>query len=316
MAKSSRAFQAAVLIGWIVLGAAGLAYARWKGIPTGTALPVIAAILISYPFYLVSGFPHLREHLGGRIRFPAVALALTVLPYLACCCGAIPFHWMGLVRIAAVGLALGLWFVVLPKHPILDVAFLALTAFVLLSRYFEPVYPPVHKEKLVIIGHISLYVTAILALMVERRVTETGFGFVPSLREWRIGSLHYLYFLVVAAPLGLILHALRPVPVRPIWVIAGNFLAWLWFVALTEEFFFRGVLQGWFEQWTSNRTAGLLITSVIFGLIHYWFRGWPWVALTFVLGLACGRARNLAGGIRASTVTHALVVATWKAFFA
>jgi hypothetical protein len=30
----------------------------------------------------------------------------------------------------------------------------------------------------------------------------------------------------------------------------------------------------------------------------------------------CGRARNQAGSIRASVVTHALVVATWRAFFA
>jgi membrane protease YdiL (CAAX protease family) len=316
MAKSLRAFQAALLIGWIALGAAGLAYARVKGIPAFTALPVIGAILIVYPFYLVTGFPDLREFLAGPRRFPAYALGLTVVPYLICCCGAVPFHWSGLARLAGVGLALGLWFVVLPKHPIFDLAFLAFTALILLGKYFEPVYPPIYKEKLVIIGHISLYVTAILALMLERRVPETGFGFVPSIRDWRIGALHYAYFLLAAIPLAWVLHATHPVPPRPVWVIAGTFLAWLWFVALTEEFFFRGVLQLWLEEWTRNPTAGLLITSMIFGLIHYWFRGWPWVALTFVLGLCCGRARNLAGGIRAGVVTHALVVATWKAFFA
>jgi hypothetical protein len=35
-----------------------------------------------------------------------------------------------------------------------------------------------------------------------------------------------------------------------------------------------------------------------------------------VLGWFCGRARNQAGSIRASMVTHALVATAWRAFFA
>jgi len=50
-------------------------------------------------------------------------------------------------------------------------------------------------------------------------------------------------------------------------------------------------------------------------LIHYWFRGWPWVPVGAILGYLCGRARNQAGGIRAGVVTHTLVVTTWRAFF-
>lgn len=316
MVKSTRAFQAALVIGWVALAAAGLMYARFRGIPAPAATSVIGAILIAYPFYLVAGFPELREWLAVPPRFPVCAVAVSVLPYLVCCCGAIPFEWSGLVRVTAVGLALGLWYTVLPRRLVVDLAFLALTGTILLGKYFEPVYPAFHKEKLVIIGHISLYVIAILALMVERRVPETGFGFVPTKREWGIGVLHYLYFIAGAMLLNLLIHATHPVPARPVWVVAGAFLAWLWFVALTEEFFFRGVLQTELEEWIGSPAAGLILTSVVFGLIHYWFRGWPWVPLTMLLGFCCGRARNLAGGIRAGVVTHALVVATWRAFFA
>jgi uncharacterized protein len=316
MAKSLRGFQAALSIGWISLGAAGAGYAHWKGIPGWVALPVIAAILIAYPFYLVTGFPLLRETLAGPRRFPLAALAVMVGPYLACCCGAIPFHWSSLARVAAVGLALGLWYVVLPPNPVVDLAFLALTAVVLLGKYFEPVYPVVQKENLVIVGKVGLYTFAILALMIERRVPETGYGFIPTAREWRIGALHYLYFLVVGLPLALTIRATHLIPPKPLWVVAATFVGFLWFISLTEEFFFRGVLQAWFEKWTHNQTVGLLLTSVVFGLIHYPFRGWGWVLMGGLLGFFCGRARNLSGGIRAGVVTHALVVTTWRAFFA
>lgn len=315
MVKSLRAFQAAWLVGWIVLGAAGLLYGHWRGIPASQAWPVVAALLMAYPFYLVAGFPELRESLAGRRRFPLTALAVGVLPYLVCCCGVLPFQWSGVLRLSAMALALSLWFAVLPAAPLADLAFLALTAAILLGHYFDPVYPMFHRENLLLIGKVSLYVIAILALMLERRVPETGFGFVPTRREWRIGTVQYLYFVVVAAPIGFVSHATHLVHPRPFWVVAATFLGMLWFVSLAEEFFFRGVLQEWFGQWTHSRTVGLLLTSTLFGLIHYWFRGWSWVPLAALLGLFCGRARNQAGGIRAGVVTHALAVATWRAFF-
>jgi len=47
---------------------------------------------------------------------------------------------------------------------------------------------------------ISMSVTA---LMRQRRVPETGYGFVPAAREWRIGLLHFLYFVPIGLPLAL-----------------------------------------------------------------------------------------------------------------
>src|SRR5579872_6165963 len=212
MAKSLRAFQAALWIGWGALGAAGVVYARVRGIPLEAAWPVILALLIAYPFYLVTGFSDLREFLAGERRFPLYALAVSVLPYLACCCGAVTFQWSGLVKVAAVGLALSLWYVVLPIHPVVDLAFLAMTAAILLGRYFEPVYPVFEKIPLVIVGHVSLYVIAIMALMLERRVPETGYGFWPTARDWRIGAAHYFYFAIAAAPVAWLLHATHAIP--------------------------------------------------------------------------------------------------------
>src|SRR5689334_18210770 len=65
MAKSLGGFRAALLIGWIVLAAAGAVYAHGQGIPTGVALPVLAAFFVEYPFYLAAAFPETRKRLAN-----------------------------------------------------------------------------------------------------------------------------------------------------------------------------------------------------------------------------------------------------------
>jgi membrane protease YdiL (CAAX protease family) len=202
---------------------------------------------------------------------------------------------------------------------LVDVAFLGLVAAVYMGKYFEAIYPPPYKGvDVAILGKLALIQIAALALMLERRVRETGYGLLPTRTDWRIGVLHYFYFLPVGFPLALALKAMRFTTPAPIWKTAGIFFGFLLVVALSEEFFFRGVLQQWIEEWTWNRSAALLITSVVFGLVHLWFvrfPNWRWVPLASVLGWFCGRARNQAGSIRAGMVTHTLVVTTWRAFF-
>jgi len=247
-----------------------------------------------------------------------------VLPYLICSTGAVQFTWLGLVRITALALAMGLWYVALPARAAVDLGFLAFFPAALLGGYFEAVYVPRYpfKGELAFLGHLTLIVMAILVLMVGRGVRETGFGFVPTWREWRIGAVHYLYFVVGGLPLAFALDAVRWKAPAPVWSVAGQFLGFLWVVALSEEFFLWGVLREWLENWTWSRTAALAFTSAVFGFLHLWFGGaakfpnWRWAIVAALLGICCGHARNQAGGIRAAVVTHSLVVATWRAFFA
>ena len=323
MVKSLGSFRAALLIGWGVLGLAGTLYARSRGIPGWAALPVIAAFLIEYPFYLVPGFPQIRARFSGT-GVPAFALAAAILPYLACSCGAVAFTWSGLARVIAAALVLSLWFVVLPASPLTDIGYLGLWAAILLARYFNPIYTPLHPEfrdlkNIIIVPHLAIISIGVMALILQRRVPETGYGFVPDRREWRIGLLHFCYFVPIGLPLALLLHATRFVGPKPLWYIGATFLGMLWVASLSEEFLVRGVLQQWLEDWTGSRGNALLITSAIFGLLHLWLGGfpnWKWAIVAGVLGWFCGRARNQAGSIRASMVTHALVATTWRAFFA
>jgi membrane protease YdiL (CAAX protease family) len=315
-------FRAALLIGWLALSAAGFLYARGEGIPAWAALPVVAAFLIEYSFYLVPGFSAARDRLA---QFPTSQLLLflvasVLLPYLFYASGTGQFRWTALVQLAALAIAMSLWYYVLPSSPWTDFAYLALVATVLLSKYFDPIYtPPVAGLHVEILGHLALFHLSATVMLVVRRVSGTGFGFLPNRAEWMIGLRQFLYVLVLAFPLALALKLIRLGPSNfSMWKLAGTFAGMLWVVALSEEFLARGLLQQWIEEWTGSALTGLVAASVVFGAVHLGFRGFPNWKFALVAALAgwfYGRAYQQARSIRASMVTHALVVTAWRVVF-
>ena len=248
-------------------------------------------------------------------------MAVALAPYLtACLLGGVAFRWDGLARLAAMALGLGFWYRIAGGPSVLaDLAFLATIPLLLLTGYLEAIYVPANpllKKDLIELGHVALIEIAVPVLMVARGVC-TRYGFLPTRAEWSIGLRHYLYFIAVGFPLGLALKAVHFAAPQPLWKIAATFLGFLWVIALSEEFFVRGVLQGWLEQWTRRASVALAVTSLLFGAAHLFFRGfpnWRWALLNAILGWCCGHARNQSGGIRAGVVTHTLVVTTWRAF--
>jgi uncharacterized protein len=71
-------------------------------------------------------------------------------------------------------------------------------------------------------------------------------------------------------------------------------------------------------KWRGSQLAAIIISSLLFGSVHLWYHGFPngrfglVAALAGVLyAIACLRG----GSVRASMVTHALVVTTWKMLF-
>ena len=319
MGKTSGSFRAALLAGWVLLSVVGLWYARLKGIPSWAALPALAAFLLEYPFYLVPAFRSVREEFAGR-PLPYFLVASVLLPYLAACFGAITFGWAGVVKLAALALALGLWYRVLPAIPLADIGFLAIVVAVKLSRFANSIYLPRYKGlEIGVLGDVALFQIAVMVLMLERRTPETGYGFLPTRDDWKIGIRHYLYFIPFGFGLGLLLQAVHFTKPGDPFKLALSFVGWLLTLALAEEFIFRGVLQQWIEEWTWSPRAALVITSLLFGAVHLWFRqfpNWKWLIIAGVMGWFCGRARNQAHSIRAAMVTHTLVITTWRAFFA
>src|SRR5262249_4213278 len=138
---------------------------------------------------------------------------------------------------------------------------------------------PVPKLQIDALGQAMWVRTGAMAMLCIRRVSGVGFGFWPTKNDWKIGALFYLLFMAAAVELALMIHFTKPrMPVgwekTPALAIA-TFFGVLWVLALGEEFFFRGLLQQWMSRWLNSDKAGLLVTSVLFGAVHLWFRQFP-----------------------------------------
>src|SRR5262249_13345429 len=184
-----RNFLAASGAGWVLLIAAGVCYARFKHIPFALAAPVLAAILIEYPFYLLPGFAGLREWLSDRVPPPRLALALAISAlalYLLYSLAAGEFRMIAASRLAALVLALSFWYILRPPSPSADLALLALVAAAMALRFFKQIYtsPVPSVDILGKLMLVRLYATVMLTL---RDVGGTGFGFLPTAQEWKIG---------------------------------------------------------------------------------------------------------------------------------
>ena len=229
------------------------------------------------------------------------------------------FRWWALIQLAALAMVLSLWYRVLPHAPWADGAFLVLVAAVVLRNYLGPIYTsPVAGLHLEILGHLALIHVCAMVMLVERRVSGTGFGFLPSWADWKIGLRYFLYCIVAAVPLAWAIQLVHFSLAMPLWKVGLTFFGMLWVVALSEEFFFRGLLQQWMARWTGSAPLALAGAAILFGSVHLGFRGfpnWRFALVAAVAGVFYGLAYNEGKSVRASMVTHALVVTLWRALF-
>jgi membrane protease YdiL (CAAX protease family) len=277
-----------------------------KGIPARAAVPVAAAFLIEFPFYLLPAFD------PGRFRHPVWLTVSCLLPYLVYSIPTGVFTLRGfgiLLAVAVVASVAGH----AASSRVLIVAILAAVYLskVLVGVYISP-FPKVARD-LSILGHLMLIRTAAIALRFEYR-------FIPSRREWLVGLR---WFAVLAPACGLALWALRiaklrPTPHNPLIALA-EFLGILWVVALSEEMLFRGIVQKAFEDSTKSSLAALLLASLVFGAAHLGFHGifpnWRFAIVAAIFGLCCGSAWRETRTIQAGMVTHALGATLYRVFF-
>jgi membrane protease YdiL (CAAX protease family) len=314
-----RKFALTLTTVWLVLAAGGAAYAGILGLPARLAAPIIAAFLWEASFYLVPGFPGIREAAEKRWRPPILAsglVASAVAPYLVCTLPTGTFHWGALILLASVAAAACFWFLLLPRNGFSDVGFILLMAAVKLFGVFAFIYPTVApKVPLEILGFLMWIRLGVMAVLSFRGAEGIGFGFIPTKSDWLIGIREFCLFLPIGLPLALAIGFVRYRPMPLEWwqwpgAALGTFLGMLWVVALAEEFLFRGLLQQRLSLWLGSSPAGCVLASIAFGLAHLpfgRFPNWRFALVAGVAGLFYGRAYAKSGGIRAAMVAHALM---------
>ncbi|HTC32967.1 MAG TPA: CPBP family intramembrane glutamic endopeptidase [Bryobacteraceae bacterium] len=290
-------------------------------------MAVVPAFLVELAFYLAPGFPAVRKQfdsLGPKGLRAALLTVSALVPYLMLAPRMGSFGLIHFLELLGVVLVAAFWYAFAPRGILADLLFLGFMAAVYLTKLFDQVYGnPAPHVALGILGKLMWIRLGLMAVLSLRGIDDVRFGFVPSTEEWRVGVQHYLYFLPVGGALAYWERVARFQPQNLVWwkfaaLLVGTFAGILWVVALAEEFFFRAFLQQVLARRAHSETFGLLSASVLFGLAHLPFRKFPnWrvAIIGGVLGLFCGLALIKARSVKASMVTHALVVTTWRMFF-
>lgn len=291
----------------------------------GAALP---AFLLEAIFYLGAIFEEPRDWF--RLVLPKRSQGLmlwasALLPYLVFSLRTGTFQANAFEVLAVLTLLLAYWYIISPRRWAYDVGFLIIVAAPIVQHVFSRIYISPDPELRIgdALGHLMWIRLGIAALLIERGWYPGDFGFWPTAKEWMLGSL---WFAIAAIPLcafGLSIGMIRFAPLdRPWWqvagIVVGTFLGVLWVVALSEELFFRGVIEKFFLNRWKSPVAAIAISAILYGCSHLWYRAFPnWreALVTAALGVACGIVYARTDSVRAPMVTHALAAVTVRALF-
>jgi uncharacterized protein len=322
-----RRFLTTLVVLWIAASIAAYIYTQQQNIPSRIAFAVIPAFLVELAFYIAPGFPETRavfDRIGPRSLRAALLSVSAVIPYLIEALFTGTFSWNFLFALFAIGLVASFWYIGMGPSVLYDLAFLGFMATVFLSKSFDRGYGhPAPHVNLGILGQLMWIRVGLTSVLSLRGFQDVGLLFVPRAREWLVGARFYLYFLPVAAALSYTVNFAhyRPQPLewwKFLLLAIGTFFGFLWVVALAEEFFFRAFLQSLLAKQLQNDWLGLTLASALFGGAHLWFGSfpnWRFAILGGAAGVFYGLAFLKARSVRASIVTHALVVTTWRMFF-
>ncbi len=264
------------------------------------------------------------ESVRDRVaRWPKPWLAAAIagsglLPYLVYSTFTGELNALNLALVAGMFTLVAFWYVVWPHRLIADLTLLALLAAAILSGVLRSWYPsPLSWVRLEILGHIALVHTAVFSVLCVRGLDGVKLGFVWQKRELRAGLLYAILFCVVGLPAAWFLGLIHLPAPAPNWLRIAATLAGVYcVVAFSEEFFFRGVLQNLLQRLT-HPAASIAVTAALFGLAHLTyarkFPNWKMVCVAGLAGVFYGLAYRAAGSVRASMVTHAVIVTIWKA---
>lgn len=277
-----------------------------------------ALLLAPYWFFGFGAAGILRRVLATR---PARVLApgLLVVPYLVFSIPRNEFLWIYGVILFLVPVGLAALFEFLPPGtPKLcwqDVLALAVVGAPVEFRLLAGSFP---HPGLSALPKFLLLDAALYAFLVVRGLEGVGCDFRARLRDLAIGIREWAFFAPIAIGLGLALGFIAfHHKTHSAGEIVSALLVTLFFVAVPEELFFRGLLQNMLEA-RIGHPRSLFVAAVIFGLSHFNKPlpfNWRYVLLATIAGIFYGRAWRNRRRIVASGITHTLVDVVWGLWF-
>jgi len=193
-----------------------------------------------------------------------------------------------------------------------DALALAILAISVELHFFDAAWPVAGLNGMAKLVFVD---AALYGYLVVRPIGGIGFDLLPCSCDLKIGLREFLHFTPIALLLGfalgfLHLHRMLASPAA----FGAGWLFTLFFVALPEELFFRGLVLNMLERRVGTRWA-LLVTAAIFGLAHFnkraAFFNWRYVILATIAGIYYGRAWLAGRRLLGSSITHATVDTVW-----
>jgi uncharacterized protein len=286
---------------------------------------IYACLLLLFGPYLAAGCEAPRTWLKARLggaRGAAFGVILFLLPYLIYAAGTGDFRPRAFAKLLALAvLPLGLFVLAPVRNPKRihwqDVFVLLWLILPVLTGQLAGIWnKPVNLD---FMARVFLVGVGSWSFLIFRGVDGSGYEFDWSRLIVRDAAVNFTGFAILAIPLGL---AIRFIAWNPHWPGVSGFVfdyATLFlFVAVTEELFFRGLIQNLLEGSLASRYAAQAITSVLFGLshiLHAPFPNWRYVALATLAGWFYGSAYRKHRSLMASSATHALVDTLWRIWF-
>ena len=304
-------------------------------VPGRLAVPVAAAFLVQISVCLVPLFPPVRLYLEDRFSSVALAsllVATALTPYLIYSLPSGVFSLRSFATLLAFSGAVAFIYVLAPprEHRLSwqDVIVLALLAYPMvsgLSDMFKEIYPNPGGNvpgDVYAIGKIMLISLGAMVFLSLRPLRGTNYQLAISRSDFRAGLKNYLLFLPIGIPLALGIGFASWGPRSfDSWTdlveVAGRAAGLYAAVALSEELYFRGVIQNLLSATFNRPAAAQAVAALLFGLAHIspGFPNGSYVLVAAVAGWFYGRAYSQTQSVVAAAVTHTLVAVTHAFFF-
>lgn len=168
------------------------------------------------------------------------------------------------------------------------------------------------------LGFLVAIDLALFLFVVARPLKTFDVGLGLTVRQLGLALAAVAVLAAIAIPVGF---AIGFLSYQSRWLGAAHGVARMFglilFVGLPEEMLFRGTIQEAFSRIWSPR-VGLLLASVVFGLLHLFKHithpNWSYGLLATAAGIAYGWVYQRTGRLSAAAVTHGAVDWIWSMF--